>query len=153
MDQYMMTPRSWQCWIIVYQSNNMIYDALSMCSCIILISITIWLIYILCHHVLYVIMYYRTRHVKIRYFFVNQFLENGEMKIKYCPTESMVADILTKPIVGSQFKMLARQLLGYERPFSWIEKIALSRGVMEIGIWKSKIFMCFYMLYMYRRRK
>ena len=60
----------------------------------------------------------RTRHVKIRYFFVNQFLENGEMKIKYCPTESMVADILTKPIVGSQFKMLARQLLGYERPFS-----------------------------------
>ena len=44
MDQYMMTPRSWQCWIIVYQSNNMIYDALSMCSCIILISITICMI-------------------------------------------------------------------------------------------------------------
>ena len=60
----------------------------------------------------------RTRHVKIRYFFVNQFLENGEMKIKYCPTEAMVADILTKPIVGSQFKTLAKQLLGYERPFS-----------------------------------
>ena len=59
----------------------------------------------------------RTRHVKIRYFFVNQFLENGEMKIKYCPTGSMVADILTKPIVGSQFKILARQLLGYEHPF------------------------------------
>ena len=41
------------------------------------------------------------------------------MKIKYCPTEAMVADILTKPIVGSQFKTLAKQLLGYERPFSW----------------------------------
>ena len=58
----------------------------------------------------------RTRHVKIGYFFANQFLENGEMKIKYCPTESMVADILTKPIVGSQFKVLAKQLLGYESP-------------------------------------
>ena len=54
--------------------------------------------------------------MKIRYFFVNQFLENGEMKIKYCPTEAMVADILTKPIVGSQFKKLAMILLGYEYP-------------------------------------
>ena len=38
------------------------------------------------------------------------------MKIKHCPTESMVADILTKPIVGSQFKKLAMKLLGYEHP-------------------------------------
>ena len=58
----------------------------------------------------------RARRVKIRHFFVNQFLENGEMKIKYCPTEAMVADILTKPIVGSQFKKLAMILLGYEYP-------------------------------------
>ena len=55
--------------------------------------------------------------VKIRRFFVNQLLENGEMKIKRCPTEAMVADMLTKPIVGSQFKTLAKQLLGYERPY------------------------------------
>ena len=34
----------------------------------------------------------------------------------YCPTEAMVADILTKPIVGSQFKKLAMILLGYEYP-------------------------------------
>ena len=32
------------------------------------------------------------------------------------PTEAMVADILTKPIVGSQFKKLAMILLGYEYP-------------------------------------
>ena len=38
------------------------------------------------------------------------------MKIKYCATEAMVADILTKPIVGSQFKKLAMILLGYEYP-------------------------------------
>ena len=58
----------------------------------------------------------RTRHIKIRYYFVNQFLENGEMKIKYCPTDEMVADILTKPLQGSQFIKLSRKLLGYDSP-------------------------------------
>ena len=57
----------------------------------------------------------RTRHIKVRYYFVNQFLENGEMKIKYCPTDEMVADILTKPLQGEQFKILAMKLLGYVR--------------------------------------
>ena len=55
----------------------------------------------------------RTRHIKIRYYFVNQFLENGEMKIKYCPTDKMVADILTKPLQGEHFKAMAMKLLGY----------------------------------------
>jgi len=57
----------------------------------------------------------RTRHIKIRYYFVNQFLENGEMKIKYCPTDEMVADILTKPLQGEHFKVMAMKLLGYAR--------------------------------------
>ena len=56
----------------------------------------------------------RTRHIKIRYYFVNQFLENGEMKIKYCPTDEMVADILTKPLQGEKFITLAMKLLGYD---------------------------------------
>ena len=57
----------------------------------------------------------RTRHIKIRYYFVNQFLESGEMKIRYCPTDEMVADILTKPLQGEKFKILALKLLGYTR--------------------------------------
>ena len=47
---------------------------------------------------------------------MNQLLENGEMKIKYCPTDEMVADILTKPLQGSQFIKLSRKLLGYDSP-------------------------------------
>ena len=57
----------------------------------------------------------RTRHIKIRYYFVNQFLESGEMKIRYCPTDEMVANILTKPLQGEKFKILALKLLGYTR--------------------------------------
>jgi hypothetical protein len=55
----------------------------------------------------------RTRHIKIRYFFVKQYLDSGEMKIKHCPTLNMIADILTKPLQGARFMRLRDLLLGY----------------------------------------
>ena len=55
----------------------------------------------------------RTAHIKTRYFFVHMFLENGEMRIEHCPTDLMLADILTKPIVGEKFIYLRDMLLGY----------------------------------------
>ena len=58
----------------------------------------------------------RTRHIRIRYFFVKQFIETGEMVLVYCPTDRMIADLLTKPIVGQQFIYLRDLLLGYTTP-------------------------------------
>ena len=56
----------------------------------------------------------RSRHINIRYFFVHQYLEDGTMKIHYCPTLDMIADILTKPLQGASFEKLRDLLLGYE---------------------------------------
>jgi len=56
----------------------------------------------------------RTRHIKIKYFFVKQFLDNGEFKLEHCPTREMIADILTKPLQGELFLELRDLLLGYE---------------------------------------
>ena len=56
----------------------------------------------------------KTRHIKIHHYFVKQYLDNGEFTLKYCPTEDMIADILTKPLQGSQFIKLRNILLGYE---------------------------------------
>jgi len=58
----------------------------------------------------------RTRHIKIRYFFVKQFLDTGELQLVYCPTDKMVADILTKPLQGDLFARARDMLLGYESP-------------------------------------
>ena len=55
----------------------------------------------------------RTKHIKLRYFFVKQFLDNGDFVLEYCPTNVMVADILTKPLHGELFKRLRALLLGY----------------------------------------
>lgn len=43
----------------------------------------------------------RTRHVKIRYFFIQHYLEEKEISIEYLPTGDMVADLLKKPLHGT----------------------------------------------------
>ena len=40
----------------------------------------------------------RTKHIDIQYHFVRDCVENGKVKLEYCPTAKMVADALTKPL-------------------------------------------------------
>ena len=56
----------------------------------------------------------RTRHIKAKYFFVNQCTDNGEFVLEHCPTQDMIADILIKPLQGEHFRELRDCLLGYE---------------------------------------
>ena len=53
----------------------------------------------------------RTKHIDIRHHFIRETLENERIKLKYCPTADMVADILTKAIPKDQFEKL-RNMLG-----------------------------------------
>jgi len=39
----------------------------------------------------------RTRHINIRYFFVKDWIDSGEMRVAYCPTGDMIADFLPNP--------------------------------------------------------
>ena len=57
----------------------------------------------------------RTKHIKLRYFFVKQYLDSGEFELIHCPTDLMVADILTKPLQGAKFEKLRGLLLGYDK--------------------------------------
>jgi hypothetical protein len=53
----------------------------------------------------------RTRHINIRFFFINDREKSGEVKVEYKSTKSMLADILTKPLQGEQFEVLRNELL------------------------------------------
>ena len=53
----------------------------------------------------------RSRHINIRYFFVKDRVEQGDVKIEYKPTGEMIADVLTKPLQGSLFARLRDKLL------------------------------------------
>jgi hypothetical protein len=55
-----------------------------------------------------------TRHINIRYFFLKDRVESGEIELQYLPTNEMIADLLTKPLQGVQFRILRDKLLNYQ---------------------------------------
>ena len=55
----------------------------------------------------------RSRHVNIRYYWLKDRIDNGEVTITYLPTAEMVADVLTKPIQGKKFVYLRSLLLNW----------------------------------------
>jgi hypothetical protein len=48
----------------------------------------------------------RTRHINIRYFFIKDKVDSGEVKLEWCPTKQMLADFFTKPLQGILFYRL-----------------------------------------------
>ena len=50
--------------------------------------------------------------INIRYFFLMDEVEKGNMNIKYCPTKEMVADYFTKPLQGAQFEKFRKEIMG-----------------------------------------
>ena len=48
----------------------------------------------------------RTKHIDIRYHYVRECVQDGSLILQYCPSEKMLADILTKPLPKFQFEML-----------------------------------------------
>ena len=58
----------------------------------------------------------RTRHVAIRFFFVYDRIQSGEIVVEYMPTGHMVADILTKPLQGTLFRRLLAKLTNWYEP-------------------------------------
>ena len=56
---------------------------------------------------------HRTKHLNVRYFFAKDRVDAGEIKLKHLPTEHMIADLLTKPVVGETFRRLVKLLYGH----------------------------------------
>ena len=53
----------------------------------------------------------RSRHLNIRLFFVADQKAKGHIDIKFCPTDQMVGDYMTKPLHGSKFKEFRRKIM------------------------------------------
>jgi hypothetical protein len=54
----------------------------------------------------------RTRALNIRYFFITDQVEAGNISIEYCPTKLMVADFFTKPLQGEAFLKFKNFIMG-----------------------------------------
>ena len=54
----------------------------------------------------------RSRHINIRYFFITDRLDTDNITLRYCQTEHMLADFLSKPLQGNLFRKFRDVLLG-----------------------------------------
>jgi hypothetical protein len=53
----------------------------------------------------------QTKHIKCRYFFIRDKIADGNLKVIYCPTEIMWANVLTKPKQGGPFRLNRSHLM------------------------------------------
>ena len=47
----------------------------------------------------------RTRHFDIKLFYITDLINRGEVDVRYCPTDEMIADYMSKPLVGTKFRI------------------------------------------------
>ena len=52
----------------------------------------------------------RTKHIDVRFHFIRWIIEDGKLRLIYCPTEEMVADVLTKALTSTKVKFFAQEL-------------------------------------------
>jgi hypothetical protein len=54
----------------------------------------------------------RTKHINIRFYFVTDRINQGELTVEWCPTGDMTADFMTKPTQGALFIKFRDQIMG-----------------------------------------
>ena len=54
----------------------------------------------------------RTRALNIRYFFLTDQQDKGNLEVLYCPTGDMLGDFMTKPKQGKAYQRFRRAIMG-----------------------------------------
>ena len=57
----------------------------------------------------------RTRALNIRFFFIHDQINKGNLRVVYCPTTEMHADYFTKPLQGKLFHEHRAFIMGHDR--------------------------------------
>ena len=54
-----------------------------------------------------------SKHVAIKYFWCTDRIKNGNISVRHCPTEKMLADFMSKPLQGKLFVTFRKVLMGW----------------------------------------
>ena len=52
-----------------------------------------------------------SKHLNVRYFYIKDCLDKGYLKLEYCHTDDMIADLMTKPLNGIKFRKFCQMIL------------------------------------------
>jgi hypothetical protein len=59
------------------------------------------------------VLHQRTKHIDIKYHFVRERVEMGDVKLIHIASEDQLADLLTKPLVKPKIENFRERVLGY----------------------------------------
>jgi hypothetical protein len=51
----------------------------------------------------HLVFHERSKHIEIKYYFIRDKIQEGEVKLEYIPTDEQTSDILTKPLSRIKF--------------------------------------------------
>ena len=72
-----------------------------------------------------------SRHINVRYFFVKDRIDKGEVRVQYCPTGLMLADYYTKPLMGAKFQEFRNYVMGWKNISELVREIDNSDRIKE----------------------
>ena len=55
-----------------------------------------------------------SRHIDIRFSFMKNRIDQGEISVEYCPTYRMLMDYFTKPLQGKPYSFFRDIIMGYK---------------------------------------
>ena len=54
----------------------------------------------------------RSKYIDVQYHYTRQLVEYGKIKLDYCPTDNIIADVQTKPLGFRAFYRYIQRLVG-----------------------------------------
>jgi hypothetical protein len=75
----------------------------------------------------------RTKHIKAKYFLIKDYYDAGEIDVKFCPTDEMWADILTKPLQGQKFRDMRAFLQNCPRDYDDDAELKISMKPQDVA--------------------
>jgi hypothetical protein len=79
----------------------------------------------------------RTKHIKVKYFLIRDYYDSGEIDMKFCPTDEMWADVLTKPLQGQKFRDMRAFLQNCPKDYDDDQEAKCSmKQLSAISLWE-----------------
>jgi hypothetical protein len=75
----------------------------------------------------------QTKHIKAKYFLIKDYYDAGEIDVKFCPTNDMWADVLTKPLQGQKFRDMRGFLQNCPRDYDDDTEFQLSMKPQDVA--------------------
>ena len=54
----------------------------------------------------------QVKHINIRYLFITNRVNKGEVSVVWCPTGDIIGDYMTKPLQGDMFRKFREKIMG-----------------------------------------